>query len=247
MKNFLLIAALAVTLSGCSLIPHKVEYFQKKVKAVPELSDSAKEHQKEAADYVAKETLEVEHAAVATHADPDLTAKATDARIVAGSLSDSIGKPVSPTTQTATNFARTLDRDSAKLDKAIDSYREKVEPLVGKKIEGTGFIQIGYFTQIGIILGVGFLILSGLKIYGMFNPVVGLGMNVAGRVASNVLHTGFGQLIKGGEKFKAYLDKNPAPSLTKDQILDLFQRAHLESQDESVQNLVQSLTLKPVA
>lgn len=228
--------------AGCSLMPRDVEYFQRKVRPVPELSDSGREHQRQAAHYVAEKARQTKEAAIKAQADISVVVPATEASVVAESLSGSLGPAKSVYYGGATNLARSLDYDQAKLNSKISDYREHVEQDVGKKIEGTGLIQVGYFTQVAIILGVLALLWFGLKVYGMFNPFVGLGTNVVGHVASKTLALGFKQVVGAGEKFKQYLESSTLSDADKAAVADLFSRAHIEGQDERIQDLIKSLT-----
>jgi hypothetical protein len=231
-------------LSGCGLIPKHVEYGQRKVKPVPEYTASAAEHERQAAQYVATKTEQVKVAAIAEHSSTNVLIPAAEANGAAEALTEFIGPPSSPWKDTSTNLVQTLHHDQAKLNLKVEAYREHVEQDVGKKIEGTGWLQLSYFTNAGIIFGVFALIFVGLKIYGMTNPAVGLGVNVAGRVASSVVSRGLSEVVAGGERFKSYLEASNIPSDVKSYVADLFQRAHMEAQSQDVQTVVTTLTAK---
>src|SRR5579864_2422785 len=92
MKKFLCLLPLLAILSGCALLPKKVEFFQRRVRAFPEVPASSVETQRKAADYLATKTQETELAAVATHADTNVVNSASEASTVAKSLSGSLGR-----------------------------------------------------------------------------------------------------------------------------------------------------------
>src|SRR5208337_895186 len=69
------VAAALLLLPGCALVPRQVEFFQKKVKSVPVLSNSAVNRQRQAAGFIA------------THEDTNR---------LASSLSASLGAPLKP-------------------------------------------------------------------------------------------------------------------------------------------------------
>jgi hypothetical protein len=230
-------------LTGCGILPKNVEFFQKKVHSIPEMSNAGIERQKEAAHFLAEKTQATKEAAITTHADISVIVPATESAVVARALETSLGPPASPTDDPAPKLAEKLEHDRAKVDKAIDKQREKVEPLVGKKIEGTGFFQFGYFTWLAILAGVGFLIWSGLKIYGFVNPAVGAGLGVAERIGSKTAALAFSQTAHGIESVKNAL--KPGVAYTTEQIKEML-ATHLQmKQDAQVQDLVKRLTPKP--
>lgn len=224
-------------------MPARVEHFQKKVKSVPTAATEPKlvEAQKQAAQFVDKKVTEAQTAAAATSADVSVQVPLAEAAVVSGPLVTSMGPPASPWTGTAPKLAGKVDAETAKLDKKVATYAVKTAPLVGKEIEGTGLIQMGFFTQWALVLGVLALGWVALKVYGMVNPVAGLASNVVGRVSSKLLHAGFHQVIEGGEKFKE-LAEAANRALTFDEIKALYRQAQEATQDRSVQGLVKQLT-----
>jgi hypothetical protein len=226
---------------GCSLIPKKVEFFQRKVRAYPEVSDSAKETQRQAADYVASKTEEIKVEAIEA-GTTNIAASATEANVVAEALSGSLGPPEDLWKKEAQRLALKLKEQQADFNEQLESYKKHIDKDAGKKIEGTGFIQLGYFTYIGLLLGLGALVWFGLKIYGSINPVVGLGTNVVGRLSSSVLSKGYSEIVEGGEAFKTYLANSGLAAEVKDKVLDLFSRAHKENQSRDTQAVISTLT-----
>jgi hypothetical protein len=133
----------------------------------------------------------------------------------------------------------------AKLDKALDQYRAKVAPDVGKKIEGTGLVRVPYFLWLGGTVGALFLLWGGLKLVGVLYPPVGIGINglsAVGRVGAGLLNRGFHQLLLGGERFKAALEKSEIPAEMQEKVLELFRAHQMGAQDGDVQNLIRSAT-----
>lgn len=230
-------------LTGCHLLPGNAEYFQKKVKAVPVLSaqPALVEAQKQAAAFVDTKIDEAKVAAAATSADVSVQVPLAEAATVSGPLSTSLGPPAAPWTAPATKLAVKVDHETAALDKKVVKYAEKTAPLVGKEIEGTGFFQIGFFTQWALVLGVVALGWVGFKIFGTIYPAAGFAGNIVGRVSSKVLNAGFHQVVEGGEKFKK-LAEAANKALSYDEIKALYAQAQMVSQDRNVQSLVKNLT-----
>jgi len=227
------------------LIPKKVELFQKKVKAVPEKTASDLETERQAA-YAASLAARITVDAVINNNDPtNVVTPAKNTEALTAAVSTSLGPPQSIPSGAVTNLANSVIENKAELNRKIARYADKVEPLVGKKIEGTGLIRIPYFVYIGLIALAIFLVWTGLKIYGAVNPVVGLGTNVVGRVGSSVLSGAVSELSKGGELFKEKVQNSELTAELKSKVLDLFSHAHAQAQDKSTQDIVKALTVKP--
>lgn len=245
MRKLLLTLPLVVLLAGCgTLIPKSVEFFQRKVKAVPEVSEAAKETQRQAADYVSAKTEEIKIDAIASGASTNLVQSATDAHVVADALSESLGPPEDPWKKEAQRLALRLKEQQADFNAKLARFTDKTDKDVGKKIEGTGLVRVPYFVYIGCIALIIFLLWTGLKIYGSINPVVGLGVNSAGRLGSSVLSRGFAEVIHGAEKFKEAVAHSDLSEAVQEEVLDLFQRHSMQSQSRDTQKVVQTLTVK---
>lgn len=243
MKKLLLSLPIILLFTGCgSLIPKQVEFFQDKVKAVPVYSDSALELQKQAAARVAKETEAAKVAAVQENASTNVVAPLTAANTVADSLSTSLGPPSKAYTGPAPTLAAKLDHNTASLAEDIRDYAKETQKDVGKKIEGTGLIRVSYFVYIGGLLALGALAWFGIKVYGMFNPVVGTAAGAVGRVSSSVLSTGFSELVSGGQQFLQWVDSSNLESSAKDWITNTFLLAHQTAQSPATQQTVDKLT-----
>mgnify|MGYP001606343544 CR=1 FL=1 len=231
--------------SGCRLLPGNAEYFQKKVKKVPVPADQPAlvETQKQAARFVADRVGAAKTAAAGTGADVSVQVPLSEAAVVSGPLSTSLGPPASPWPASAPALAGKIDAEPAKLDKKVSGYARSVEPLVGKEIEGTGLFQIGFFTQWLVLAGLAAAAWLAFKTYGLVNPVAGLAGNIIGRVGSKTLSAGLAQVVDGGERFKVFLTKTAA--LSDDQkavVKGLFNEAQERAQDRPVQALVRRLT-----
>ena len=241
--SLLFSAALSLSLlAGCSLLPKKVEYFQHKVKPLPEFSESAKEHLRQCAQVVAVKTAQTKEAAIAEGSSTNVLTPAADASTAAQALSQSLGPPHKSWSKPVTNLTRELQYDLADFNAEIEDYRNDIKADVGKKIEGTGRIQIGYFTQWVLIIGFVLLVWAGLKVYGLINPAVGLGVNLVGRVGSSILSRGVAEIVAGGERFKNYLKASGLSREVQDRVADLFRRAQMEAQSQDVQAIVTDLT-----
>jgi hypothetical protein len=254
-----LVALSTVLLTGCStLLPKQVEFFQKKVQAVPEATSREKETQKEAAALAAKQSEQTLLAAVKENASTNVVKPAGDAMVLSRSVSTSLGPPVKPWAGDVDSLARKLDTSVAALDRRLDNFREDQSEVVGKKIEGTGLFQVPYLVWLGIVfvfVFVGLLVFgflwTVLKMYATTNPPLAIGLNAAQAAASTV-RKGFTQAVVAGEEFKKkVLDatKGAAGSVSfSDEqataVLDWFRTAHQKNQDHDVQELVKGLTQK---
>ncbi len=243
MKKYLALIPLALLLTGCgTLIPKSVEFFQKKVKAVPEVTAKAEETRRQAADYVSTKTEEAKIAAIAANSGTNIVTPITESHIVAEALSGSLGPPEDPWKKEAQRLALLLKEQQANYNERLASYAARTEKLEGKKIEGTGLIRVPYFVYIGCIVLVVFLAWTALKIYGSINPLVGIGTSTAGRIGSSLLSRGFSEVVEAGEQFKNYVADSGLTDAVREQVLDLFQRAHKEHQSRDVQGLVKTIT-----
>jgi hypothetical protein len=245
MKTLLSLCLTVSLLSGCALWPAKVGYFQKKVKPVPELPAKAVNHQRQAGQYVAEKTAIVEKAAIAEKSSPAVLVPAAEAAGAAAALTESLGPPASPFVGPSTNLIQTLHKDQATLNTKLDQYRDIVEPLLGKKIAGTG-IQIGFFTNWFLWIGGGlllaFLVWAGVKAYGMMNPAVSLGSNLVSGVAGKALSASVSEIVGGGERFLTYIENSPLTTDVKKWISELFKGSQQQTQSPTTSTLVDKLT-----
>lgn len=240
-----LLLALAL-LPGCgSLIPKSVEFGQSKVKAFPEPTDKQVEVQREVAKRAHEKTSEAFHAAIKEDSGPDVLFPLGDAEKLTEAVSTSLGPPASRGPEDTNKLIAKLESQINKLSQKVDDFKDRNQELVGKKIEGTGFLQIPYLVYVGLIalaLILGWHILKiALTAASVANPgaAVGLGVvNVAGSVASKA----FSQIVKGGENFLDKIKTEIQDPALQAKIKDLFTSAHKEAQDAEVRAIVDTNT-----
>jgi hypothetical protein len=240
-KLFAILLAFGLLSTGCGLIPKKVEFFQDKVKKFPAESSRLIELQKEAA-YAAKvETQQTVRAAVLEDASTNLVQHAETAAVLTDAVSTSLGPPSKQPSETV---AADLRRAVAKLDAKIDAFKQENDENAGKKIEGTGAIQVPYFAYLGGFVVLVFMLWHlgklALTAASVANPgaAVGLGvMNVAGSLAGK----GFVQLVQGGKNFLKWVDDNVPDDAIRTKLVDAFTAAHKQAQDGDVRPVVDKL------
>lgn len=246
MKRFLPFLLLLSMLTGCSLIPKPVEFFQSKVHKVPEMSATQVEYQKRAAYLAKQRAAETVDAAISTGASTNVVTPARDAEKLTDAVSTSLGPPLSPSTNADTAVAN-LTHAVAKLDAKIEDFRKSNDVNAGKKIEGTGLLQIPYFVYLAVVvlvIVVGWhLAKTALSVAGMANPAlaplsaVGVGgMNIAGSLAGKAVT----QVVSGGKNFLSWVNSEAAQldPVLRQRITDAFTSAHKEAQDKDVRNVV---------
>jgi hypothetical protein len=226
-------------------MPKNVELGQRKIQKMPSMSEKHIEILKESAELAERKARETLILAARSHAPTNVIESAKDTTIITHSIAGSLGKPSDKWTGSPVNLANKLDIEDAKLDKKLEDFRVRNDQDIGKKIEGTGWLQMGYFTHILILCIVGVLVWFALRVFGMFNPVVGIGTKiVSGGAAavSKLAGKGFSELIEGGERFKQKLDTEIDDPATREKIKNIFRDAHLEKQSRDVQDVVKGLT-----
>lgn len=224
--------------TSCGLLPKNVEFFQSKVKRFPEESAKLVELQKEAAFAAKIETQETVKAAILEDASTNLVQHATAAATLTDAVSTSLGPPLKEPGQ---SVAVDLRRAVAKLDAKIDAFKQDNDENAGKKIEGTGLIQVpylvylaGFLVVVTVLWHLGKLALTAASVA---NPgaAVGLGaMNVAGNIAGK----GFVQLVKGGKNFLKWVDEQVPDEALKAKLVDAFTASHKQAQDGEVRAIV---------
>lgn len=235
----------AVMLScGCgTLIPKRVELFQKKVQALPDKSERQREMERQAAAVV------VDHATAAMGAARignmyRAQVELKDVLAAGSGLVTSLGPPFTGWDADIQALAVQMQREVSRLNGKLEDYRSRVEPLEGKKIEGTGLIQVPYLLWAGgfvVLLVVGFVVLKILlTALQMSNPGVALGLNIA-RVGGSAASQMLSQVLKGGREFKAGLDQIVEDPAVRQKVLDWFSAAHDKAQDESTRAVVKTL------
>ena len=244
------VTALALLSGGCSLIPKPVEFGQDKVEKLPVAKPSERETQRQAAHRLAQKTDEALKAAIDEGSSTKVIEPATDSAVLARAIKTSVGPPTKPASDTLTSeeLALRVERAIAKLNERVEGFRRDNDENAGKKIEGTGFLQIPYFAWLLIVAGAGFvglLVLSVLwtifKMYAASNPPVALGLkavSMGGKATASLVS----QLIKGGETFKDMVDKTVQDPTLKEKVLEMFKTAHMTEQSPEHQEVVKELT-----
>jgi len=248
MKRNLFCLLLAVAVAGCSsLVPKRVEFFQDRVEKFPEQPTKLVELERQAIYRAHESAKETVVAAVAENASTNVVTPAKATEQLTEAVAVALGPPVSPASKTepAERLAVKLETAVAKFERKVEDFKKDSDENVGKKIEGTGIIQVGYFYWVGgIVLALVVLFTLGklaLTVAATMNPGAAIGLNVlkgAGAIAAK----GFAQVIKGGEEFKKWVGKEISDLGLRDKILNEFQSHQMKAQDEDVQNVVQVLT-----
>lgn len=228
-----------VLLPGCTLIPSDVEYFQKKVDPVPEYGQAADESLKQAADLAADKARETVDAAQAAQVPLEVMDPALDTRNLADAVSDRIGEPQNPWKGSSQNLITRMDSQEADLDLKLAAYQDNIKDLIGKKIEGSGAIQVGYFTNL-ILVGALFLMAwIILKALAVANPPLQVGVKAV-KMGTRAAQKALVELVEGGQEFKRMLaeefDEKSAQRIRK-----FFTDAHLKRQSRDTHEVVKAL------
>ena len=242
--NIILIVLLAFTLSGCGIIPKDVEYFQDKVEKMPSVSSKHKEKQKQAAEYLYTKTDETLMAALVENASTNVVKPAVDANVVAKSLTGSLGKPQSPWRKEAERLAEELDKKDAELDAALEKFRNLNDENAGKKIEGTGTFQLGYFTNFAVIGALILVAWIGLKVVGSLNAPVAIGTKLIGggvSATAKLMKKGFGEMLEGGQEFKKKIETEIVDPAQRELVKKLFRESQQGKQSRDIQELIKQV------
>lgn len=247
MKKVFYVGLLAylVFLTGCgTLLPKKVEFLQDKVKKYPVATQSQKEVQRQVAQRAQEKTIETLTAAASEQASPAVMEPAKEAVILTSAVAESVGPPISRPSIDTQALSDELRKSVAKLNKKVDSFVEDNNENAGKKIEGTGLVQIPYFAWIGalaLIVLVGWnLAKAALTAASAANPAALVGVG-AMNVASTTAGKGVVQLVNGGQKFLQWVAAEVSDPALRQKIVDGFLTMHKKSQDEDVKAVVDRL------
>lgn len=238
-------------LSGCgTLLPKKVEFFQDKVQRVPEPTAKERELQRQAAAAAAEKARETVEAAISNAAPPAVTAPARDTETLTAVVSESLGPPLHPAApdKSADAIADELRSAIAKLNRRLDEFKRDNNENAGKKIEGTGVFQIPYFlwvALVGVFVFAGLIVAGvlwhGLKLYGMTNPPVALGLNAV-QAGAGFARKALAEVVQGGEAFKSALEKEIQDPVLLAKIKGLFQSHQRMEQSQDTQAIIKELT-----
>ncbi len=230
--------AAVLCLTGCNIIPKPVEYFQDRVQPVPERPAQSDESLRQAARLAADRAAATERAALSTAAAPEVIQPASDTSILTSAVSAQVGPPAKSWQGDVPTLIARMDAQEASYRCELESYRAEVRELAGKKIEGTGAIQVGYFTHIIILAAIMAVVWLILKIVAITNAPVSVGLKTI-EGGSKFLGRAFGELVEAGQDFKTRLKQRLAdnPELL-ESILTDFKTAHQSSQSRDTQKAV---------
>lgn len=248
MKKLRILAALLALglLTGCgSLLPKKVEFLQDKVRKFPAVTSKQKELQRQVAQLAKEKAVAVSVAAAKEDASPAVTVPAEECVILTDVLAESTGAPLARPSDPPVQLADNLRNSMAKHDKKVDSFKEDNDENAGKKIEGTGLVQIPYFAWIGLVGLVVFvgwhLAKTALTAASAANPgaLIGVGaMNLTGAAASK----GIVQLVNGGKRFLSEIETAIEDPALREKVKAAFLNSHKTEQDRDVRSVVDNLT-----
>jgi hypothetical protein len=202
------------------------------------------ELQRETAQRAADSAAQTLHSALVEGATTNVVASATDTEKLTVAIAESVGAPEKTNGKTTDNLIQALRAQEAKTDGKIDAFAKENNENAGKKIEGTGLVQVPYFAWTGgilVVLLVGWYILRTVAgAAALANPGAAVGVGAL-NVAGNVVGKGFQQLVKGGEAFKTWVEKEISDPVLKQKVIDTFTTLHKTAQDEDVQTVVKNL------
>lgn len=245
-------------LSGCSALNPSVEFWQKKVPQFPEKSARSQEALRDAV-WMADWNIDLAKTLTVAAGRPEEEVRPlSDASLLLGSISRSVGSPQTvpnPEKTSAESLAVRLIEYDADYEAALKKFSKKLEPLVGKDVEGTGWIQTNQWTVIIAVVLAFFLFSFVYKVLNVVanvaNPAVGSAMSLGSglfKFGAGKLQSAFVQVLKGGERFKNRVQKEIADrqldKVTADAILKLFREEHERAQDEATQEAIRTLTRK---
>jgi hypothetical protein len=239
----LLLLVVGLLLSGCGLMPKRVEYFQREVKAVPQKPAALVESEKQGARLTADLVEAARIAAWAEAASTNVLNPLDGAAPVARAVSSSMGQPSSRWQGEPEVLADKIDARSARLDAKVEDYRESVAKDVGKKIEGTGLLRIPYFLNAALWLGgLAALYFVGRIALNIFFPAIGGLFGKAERVGAGLAAKFASQTMRGIEEAKKEIDALDLDDKTKALVKSALRNNLMKAQDEDSQQLAKRLT-----
>jgi hypothetical protein len=241
MRGNLVIVCLCILLSGCTLIPKPVEYFQDKVRPVPERSEASEESLRQAARLAASRAADTERAALTTEAAPQVLAPARDTAILTGTVSTRLGPPSEPWRGEIEALVARMDAQEASYQRDLSTYRAQVQENLGRPIEGTGAIQVGYFTHLLILAAIFAVAWMIVRIIAIFNTPVAVGLKTV-EGGSRFLGRALAEVVEGGQEFKERLRNLLAdqPEMA-ERLAGEFRDAHRASQNRDTQSVVRQI------
>ncbi len=248
MKSYLTPLIFSLLLTGCSLIPKNVEFFQSKVHKFPTPSAKQIELQREVAERAKEKARETLVAATQENASTNVVNPAQEAAELTDAASQAVGAPSGRPSAGTTELADSLRSSLAKHDAKVETFAKANDKEAGKKVEGTGLISIPYFVYLGafvVVAVIGWhLAHTALTVAGTVYPPAAIpatvalgGMNIASELAGKALK----QVVAGGQSFKTWIDNEIPDAALKAKIISAFTANHQTAQDEDVQTLVKGI------
>ena len=235
---WILLGCLAIAVTGCRLMPKPVEFFQDEVAEPPAVSHKAEEPVRQAAKLAHDKAGEVVMAAKASGSPEEVVAPAVEVEALTGAVSTHLGPPKRDYAGEVAALVAEVQRLTAKIDAQQAAFNAAMLDLAGKKIEGTGAIQMPYLVYLMVVGAAIAVLWTILKIIATVNAPVRVGTAVV-EGGARVGMRAAAQLIKGGQEFRARLSER-FPDVA-DDIIEIFKDSHRVSQDTDVQTLVQTL------
>jgi hypothetical protein len=238
--------------TGClasKLIPKTVEFGQKKVEEFPKPTDKYDEVQREAALRAEETAGRTYAAAVFEDSSTNVVAPARETVALTRAVSESLGPPLTPSKEPSEILSGQLLKEVAKLNARIDTFSSRNDSLEGKKIEGTGALQIPYFAYV-LIVGAFFVVLTivvaiawaFIKTMALTNPPLAAGVGAV-TMGASLAKRALSEVVKGGEEFKSLVGKEISDSGLKQKILDMFRTSQQIAQSQDTQTAVKVLTV----
>lgn len=220
MKKIFLLLGLALVFNGCALIPKPVEFGQKKVAHFPVATARQQELGKEAALLAKQKAQTTLEAAIKYNADTNIVTSAEETAKLTDVVSEVVGPPKKEPSETVDQLVDEVRTALAKQDAKIESFKQKNDEVAGKKIEGTGFLQIPYFVYLAVVILVlvigwhlAHTVLVGLQMSTPIAPAAG----IAGTVGNAAMSEIESLFSKGFSTVKADILKavqGPSPPVT---------------------------------
>ena len=241
MRHFVLLLPVVILLSGCTLIPKPVEYFQDRVQPVPSRSEASEESLRQAARLAASRAADTERAALSTEAAPEVLTPARDTAVLTESVSDRLGPPAAAWRGEIEALLARMDAQEARFQRELATYRARVQDNVGKPIGGTGVIQVDYFTHLLILAAIFAVAWLIVRIIAIFNAPVAVGLKTV-EGGSRFLGRALAEVVEGGQEFKERVRKLMAdkPDVAQ-RIVDAFTDSQRAKQSRDTQNAIEAL------
>lgn len=232
------------------LVPKKVEFFQDKVKAVPEQTAREQETQRQAAHRTYEKSQQALSSALVEGCSTNVVMPASETVVLAKAVSTSVGPPLAPSTLPSKELAAKLDTAGAALDRRLEAFKEDNNENTGKKIEGTGLFSVPYLVVLGAaLLGIFVIIIfvglawTAVKLYALSNPPLALGLKAV-QTSASFAKQALSEVLKGGEEFKKAVKTVVADPALQQQVLDLFRVNQERAQAPTTQDVIKELTTK---